>query len=246
MRYFSNALEDRRVYIGDSGINPYAGLPRTRSAEVLQKLTAGKTLTEATTVSNITNTNPVDSFTNTNLGSSNSFKLLSSVNGNNNSDNNGDNTSAWIDAGAASNYSNPDNTDASPRYSDLSPAMRAHVDKFGETPTYVGSDGKVHVDREALIQRVVDYYAGPEGGSMNLNKFSVSNFMAAGNDERIAMLGDMRKQNDADKAAKFEKDLKLAQERDAAKAASNNPAASGSNTTAQVIGTIGKVITMLV
>jgi hypothetical protein len=247
MRYFSNALEDRRVYIGDSGINPYAGLPRTRSAEVLQKLTAGKTLTEATTVvSNITNTNPVDSFTNTNLGSSNSFKLLSSVNGGNN---NSDNTSDWINAGAASsNYSNSDNTEASlPRYSDLSSKMREHIDKFGEIPTRVGSDGKVHVDREALTQRVVDYYAGPEGGSMNLNKFSVSNFMAAGNDERMAMLGDMRKQNDAAKAAKFEEDLKLAQERDAAKEAQKNQTGpAGGNTTGQIIATVGQVIGMLV
>lgn len=124
--------------------------------------------------------------------------------------------------------------------------MRAHIDKFGEIPTRVGADGKVHVDREALTQRVVGYYAGPEGGSMNLGGFSAERFANAGHDERMSMLRDMRKQNDAAKAAKFEEDLRLAQERDAAKECNNNPAAhSGVDTTGKIIATVGQVIGML-
>ncbi|NBV99056.1 MAG: hypothetical protein EBR67_06035 [Proteobacteria bacterium] len=118
----------------------------------------------------------------------------------------------------------------------LSPEMRAHIEKFGETPTYVGKDGKVHVDREKLIQRVVDYHAGPEGG---LKGFSVQGFMAAGHDERISMLQDMRKQNDAAKAAKFEEDLRLAKERDAAEAVNNNQVTAAGNPLNKVIDTLG-------
>ena len=114
--------------------------------------------------------------------------------------------------------------------------MRAHIEKFGETPTYVGKDGKVHVDREKLIQRVVDYHAGPEGG---LKGFSVQGFMAAGHDERISMLQDMRKQNDAAKAAKFEEDLRLAKERDAAEAVNNNQVTAAGNPLNKVIDTLG-------
>ena len=203
MRYFNNALEDRRVfYIIDSGINPYAGSYTTPTKQPMN-VSFGEPPLEL--IGGI-NTDTTDPFTTT----SNVFNISPS---------NGDPAPTWGRLGAV-----PYNYDASPRYSDLSPAMRAHVDKFGETPTYVGSDGKVHVNREALIQRVVDSYAGPEGGSMNLDGFSVEGFMAADNDGRMAMLEEMRMQNDAAKAAKFEEDLRLAQERDAAKAAQNNAA----------------------
>ena len=238
MRYFSNALEDRRVCIRDSGINPYVNSYNTSSTKLRKSLTTGgETLTKATTVASNANTNLADSFTK--LGSSNSYELLSNVNGGNNDAINSD----WTSLGALTfNNSNSYNTDASPQYSDLSRAMRTHIDKFGETPTYVGKDGKVHVDREKLIQRVVDYYAGPEGGSMNLGGFSAERFANAGHDERMSMLRDMRQQNDAAKAAKFEEDLRLAKERDRQKAAKNNPAASGNNGWGKAIATIGTLI----
>jgi hypothetical protein len=221
MRYFSDALEDRRVSIRDSGINPYVNSYNTSSTELRKGLaTGGKTLAPGT-VSNITNTIPADSYVN--QESSNAYQLsLSAKRGSN-----------------AAIISNWTNVGASPSSSDLSPEMRAHIEKFGETPTYVGKDGKVHVDREKLIQRVVDYYAGPEGG---LKGFSVQGFMAAGHDERIAMLRSMREQNDAAKAAKFEEDLRLAKERDAEKAAKNNPVASGNNGWGKAIATIGTLI----
>jgi hypothetical protein len=123
--------------------------------------------------------------------------------------------------------------------------MRAHIEKFGETPTYVGKDGKVHVDREKLIQRVVDYHAGPEGGSMNLGGFA-ERFAKAGHDERISMLQDMRKQNDAAKAAKFEEDLRLAKERDAAKVANNNQVTPAGNPLGKVIATLGTLATAFI
>jgi hypothetical protein len=204
MRYFSNALEDRRVLIRSATNNPVSQLPDIPRATAV-------TSTQIPPPSLITPRVPrSDSFT-----TSNHFKISSSFQG--------DPTAAWTGVGAK----------------DLSPEMRTHIDKFGETPTYVGKDGKVHVDREKLIQRVVDYYAGPEGG---LKGFSVQGFMAAGHDERISMLQDMRKQNDAAKAAKFEEDLRLAKERDAAKAANNNPAAAGGNGWGKAIATIGSLI----
>ena len=214
MRYFNNALEDRRVFrITDSGISPYVGPYTTPPTELPNSLTVGTT------------TAPV--ILPNNLGLDDRFTPL------------GDTTLwdttlrdttllAWTNIGAT-------------------PEMQEHINKFGETPTYVGSDGKVHVDRKALIQRVVDYYAGPEGGSMNLDGFSAERFANAGPDERMAMLRDMREQNDAAKAAKFEEDMRLAQERDAAKEAQNNQAGpAGGNTTGQIIATVGQVIGMLV
>jgi hypothetical protein len=234
MRYFSDALEDRRVSIGDSGINPYVNSYNTSSTELRKGLaTGGKTLAPRT-VSNITNTIPADSYVN--QESSNAYQLsLSAKRGSNAAI-----ISDWTNVGASSF----DNTEASlPSSSDLSPEMRAHIEKFGETPTYVGKDGKVHVDREKLIQRVVDYHAGPEGG---LKGFSVQGFMAAGHNERTSMLQDMRKQNDAAKAAKFEEDLRLAKERDAEKAAKNNPAASGNNGWGKAIATLGTLATAFI
>ena len=204
MRYFNNALEDRRVLIRSATNNPVSQLPGIPRATAV-------TSTQIPPPSLITPSVPrSDSFT-----TSNHFKISSSFQG--------DRTAAWTGVGAK----------------DLSPEMRTHIDKFGETPTYVGKDGKVHVDREKLIQRVVDYHAGPEGG---LKGFSVQGFMAAGHDERISMLQDMRKQNDAAKAAKFEEDLRLAKERDRQKAAENNPAASGNNGWGKAIATIGTLI----
>ena len=211
MRYFSDALEDRRVLIRSATNNPVSQLPGIPRATAV-------TSTQIPPPSLITPSVPrSDSFT-----TSNHFKKSSSFQG--------DRTAAWTGVGAK----------------DLSPEMRTHIDKFGETPTYVGKDGKVHVDREKLIQRVVDYYAGPEGGSMNLGGFSAERFANAGHDERMSMLRDMRKQNDAAKAAKFEEDLRLAQERDAAKECNNNPVAqSGDDTTGKIIATVGQVIGML-
>jgi hypothetical protein len=232
MRYFNNALEDRRVYIRE--INPYGNFYKTPSTELRRSLTTGgQTLTEATADNRYNTGNNLGD-----LFSSNTSKLLV---GNN------DAITPWTGVGAFSSGS----TDAClPRYSDLSPGMRAHIDEFGEIPTRVGADGKVHVDREALTQRVVDYYAGPEGGSMNLGGFSAERFANAGHDERMSMLRDMRKQNDAAKAAKFEEDLRLAQERDAAKECNNNPAAqSGGDITGKLIATgfsiFEKVLPML-
>jgi hypothetical protein len=227
MRYFNNALGDRRVYIRNSGINPYESSYNTSSTELRRSLTAGKSLREAT-ANNRSNTG-----NNQDLFSSNTSKLLSSFNSS---------TTAWNEIGASS--VDPRSTGAClPRYSDLSPGMRAHIDKFGELPTYVGDDGKVHVDREAQIQRVVDYYAGPEGGSMKLGGFSAERFANAGHAERMSMLRDMRKENDEAKAAKFEEDLRLAQERDAARECANNPGvAPGTDMTGKILETIPMLV----
>jgi hypothetical protein len=208
MRYFSDALEDRRVLIRSATNNPVSQLPNIPRATTVSS-------TQIPPPSLITPRVPrSDSFT-----TSNHFEISSSVSGGS--------TAAWTGVGAK----------------DLSPEMRAHIEKFGETPTYVGKDGKVHVDREKLIQRVVDYHAGPEGG---LKGFSVQGFMAAGHDERIFMLQDMRKQNDAAKAAKFEEDLRLAMERDAAKAANNNQVTAAGNPLGKVIATLGTLATAFI
>jgi hypothetical protein len=209
MRYFSNFFEDRRILISVD--------PTSHKFELLGHLTRGGTLVSApasttgtgtgTSISpNKTTTAPInpDSFK-----TSNRFEILSAAQG-------GSNIPEWGAVGASSVHDS--NSDTEPSYSDLSPEMRAHVDKFGKTPTYVDDDGKVHVDREALTQRVVDYYAGPEGGSMNLDGFSVQEFMGAGHDKRMSMIRSMREQNDLAKAAKFEEDMRLAQERDKQKA----------------------------
>jgi hypothetical protein len=206
MRYFSNFFEDRRILISVD--------PTSNKFELLSHLTGG-TLSSApasTTAAapSTTDTGTQDSFTRT----SNRFQILSAAQGRSN-------IPEWDAVGASSVHDS--NFDSLPRYADLSPEMRAHVDKFGETPTYVGSDGKVHVDREALTQRVVDYYAGPEGGSMNLNGFSAERFANADHDGRMSMLRSMREQNDVAKAAKFEEDMRLAQKRDAAKQTAANP-----------------------
>ena len=227
MRYFNNALEDRRVYIRE--INPYGNFYKPPSTELRRSLTTGgQTLTEATANNRYnTGNNPEDLF------SSNTSKLLV-----------GNNDTPWTDVGAFS----PGSTGAClPRYSDLSPGMRAHIDRFGEIPTRVGADGKVHVDREAQIQRVVDYYAGPRGGSMKLGGFSAERFANAGHDERMAMLRDMREQNDLAKADKFKEDMRLAMERDAAKECNNNPAAhSGVDRTGQIIASVGAIATRVI
>lgn len=216
MRYFNNALEDRRVYIRE--INPSGNSYKTPSTELRRSLTSGgQTLTEATANNRYnTGNNLGDSF------SSNTSKLFN------------DAITPWTGVGAFS----PGSTGAClPRYSDLSPGMRAHIDRFRELPTYVGADGKVHVDREAQIQRVVDYYAGPKGGSMKLGGFSAERFANAGHDERMSMLRDMREQNDLAKAAKFEEDMRLAMERDAAKECNNPAAQSGGDITGKLIAT---------
>jgi hypothetical protein len=220
MRYFNNALGDRRVYIRE--INPY-GNSHTPSIELRRRLIGGQTLIQA---ADGTTTAPIrpDSF----AGAGSNIHEISAL-------------TAWTSAGGFPVGDSNSDSACLPRYSDLSPEMRAHIDKFGETPTYIGSDGKVHVDRAALTQRVADYYAGPEGGSMKLGGFSAERFANAG-PERMSMLRDMRKENDADKAAKFEEDMRLAMERDAAK---NNPACpagpAGNNITAQIIGSLGTI-----
>jgi hypothetical protein len=228
MRYFSNFLEDRRMLISVD--------PVSNKFELLGHLTREGTLANAPAGTSISpypfnkTTAPInpDSFE-----TGNYFQILSAARG-------GSNIPAWEAVGATDvDDSNSSSTNAClPRYSDLSPGMRAHIDKFGELPTYVGDDGKVHVDRAALTQRVADYYAGPEGGSMNLNGFSAERFVNAGPDERMSMLIDMRKENDAAKAAKFEEDLRLAQERDAARECANNPGvAPGTDMTGELIAT---------
>lgn len=213
MRYFSDALEDRRVLIRSATNNPVSQLPNIPRAT-----TVSSTQIPPPSLINPNSSRvfPSDSFT-----TSNHSEILSSVLGGS--------TAAWTGVGAK----------------DLSPEMRAHIEKFGETPTYVGKDGKVHVDREKLIQRVVDYHAGPEGGSMNLGGFA-ERFAKAGHDERISMLQDMRKQNDAAKAAKFEEDLRLAKERDAAKVANNNQVTPAGNPLGKVIATLGTLATAFI
>jgi hypothetical protein len=210
MRYFSDALEDRRVLIRSATNNPVSQLPNIPRATTV----SSTQIPPPSLINPNSSRVPSDSFT-----TSNHFEISSSVSGGS--------TAAWTGVGAK----------------DLSPEMRAHIEKFGETPTYVGKDGKVHVDREKLIQRVVDYHAGPEGG---LKGFSVQGFMAAGHDERIFMLQDMRKQNDAAKAAKFEEDLRLAKERDAAKAANNNQVTAAGNPLGKVIATLGTLATAFI
>ncbi|MEB3315464.1 MAG: hypothetical protein VKK32_04565 [Candidatus Melainabacteria bacterium] len=239
MRYFSNFFEDRRMLIYvDPASNKFGLLGHLTRKGTLANAPAGTSISQYLNKTT-TPINP-DSFT-----GSNRFEILSAAQG-------GSNIPVWGAVGATSVHdSNSSSTNAClPRYSDLSPGMRAHIDKFGELPTYVGADGKVHVDREAQIQRVVDYYAGPEGGSMNLGGFSAERFANAGHDERMSMLREMRQQNDAAKAAKFEEDMRLAQERDAAKECNNNPAVqSGGDTTGKLIATglciFEKVLPML-
>jgi hypothetical protein len=211
MRYFSDALEDRRVLIRSATNNPVSQLPNIPRATTVSSTQIPLPSLINPNSSRVSHS---DSFT-----TSNHFEISSSVSGGS--------TAAWTGVGAK----------------DLSPEMRAHIEKFGETPTYVGKDGKVHVDREKLIQRVVDYYAGPEGG---LKGFSVQGFMAAGHDERMAMLRSMREQNDAAKAAKFEEDLRLAKERDAAKAANNNQVTAAGNPLGKVIATLGTLATAFI
>lgn len=228
MRYFSNALEDRRVfYIRDSGIKPYAGLPRTSSA---QNLTAG-TLNSTPCVSDIPNTNPVDLFTNTNLGSSNSsnssnsFKLLSSVNDVN------DVNGAWSAAtGAQAVALEAVKTPALEAVK--TPAEKDFEERYGtEIPRK--EDGSI--DTEAMVQAVVDYHVKD---GLNAEGFSAERFTNAGNDERMAMLGDMRKQNDAAKAAEFEEDMRLAMERDAAAKAAENPQTQQDNTLGMILNAV--------
>jgi hypothetical protein len=218
MRYFNNALEDRRVYIRDSGINPYVNSYNTSSTELRKSLTTGgKTLTEATTVaSNITNTNPADSFNK--LESSNTYELLSNVNGSNNDAI----TSDWTSAGAFKPSG--------------SIALTEFKARFGEVP----------FNKEAMIAKASDGLLVEYGGSGDgASNFSVSDFMNGNHAQRMFDLGQMKAESEAQKAAKFEEDMRLAKERDAAKEASNNPGVSGNNTTAQIIGTIGQVIGML-
>jgi hypothetical protein len=224
MRYFNNALEDRRVYIRDSGINPYVNSYNTSSTELRKSLTTGgKTLTEATTVaSNVTNTNSADSFTK--LGSSNSYELLSNVNGSNNDAISSD----WTSAGAFKPSG--------------SIALTEFKARFGEVPV----DANGNFNKEAMIAKASDGLLAEYGGSgEGASNFSVSDFMNGNHADRMWDLGQMKAEHEAQKAAKFEEDLRLAQERDAAKEASNNPGVSGNNTTAQIIGTIGQVIGML-
>jgi hypothetical protein len=217
MRYFNNALGDRRVYIRE--INSY-GNSYTSPAELRRSLIGGHLTEAAANNGSNTGNNPGDLF------SSNTYKLLSSFNSS---------TTAWNEIGAFS----PRSTEAClPRYS---PEMRAHIDKFGELPTYVGDDGKVHVDREAQIKRVVDYYAGPEGGSMNLGGFSAERFANAGHAERMSMLRDMRKQNDEAKAAKFEEDMRLAMQRDRERAEQQATPQPAQNGTAVIVNGVIKI-----
>jgi hypothetical protein len=199
--------------------------PASNKFELLSHLTRGGTSastpasTTGTSISpdsfNKTTTAPINSDS---FKTSNHFEILSAAQG-------GTNISAWDAVGATSvDDSNSCSTNTGlPRYADMSPAMRKLVDKVGDIPTITGPNGKVQVDREALTQRVVDYYTGPEGGSMNLDGFSVQGFMAADNDGRMSMLRSMREQNDVAKAAKLEEDMRLAQERDAAAKAKENP-----------------------
>jgi hypothetical protein len=219
MRYFSDALEDRRVSIRDSGINPYAGSYTTPSTELRKSLTTvGKTLTEAT-VSNITNTNPADSFTK--VGSSNSYELLSRVNGGNNDAI----ISDWTSAGAFKPSG--------------SIALTEFKARFGEVPV----DANGNFNKEAMIAKASAGFNTEYGGNRDgASNFPVSNLMGLDNDGRRAMLGNMKAEYEAQKAAKFEEDLRLAKERDAAKEAKNNPAASGNNGWGKVIATIGTLI----
>lgn len=221
MRYFNDALEDKRVYIRDSGINPYAGSYTTAPTELRKSLTTGgKTLTEAT-ASNISNISPTDSFIN--AESSNTYKLLSSVNSRNNDAINSD----WTSAGALKPSG--------------SIALTEFKARFGEVPV----DANGNFDKEAMIAKASAGFNAEYGGNGDAaSNFSVSNFMGLDNDGRMAMLGQMKAEHEAQKAAKFEEDMRLAKERDAAKQAQNNPVAAN-NTTAQIIGTIGQVIGML-
>lgn len=222
MRYFSDALEDRRVfYIRDSGINPYVNSYNTSSTELRKSLTTGgKTLTEATTVaSNVTNTNSADSFTK--LGSSNSYELLSNVNGSNNDAISSD----WTSAGAFKPSG--------------SIALTEFKARFGEVPV----DANGNFNKEAMIAKASDGLLAEYGGSgEGASNFSVSNFMGLDHNARMYTLRKMKLEDEARTAAKFEEDLRLAKERDRQKAAENNPAASGNNGWEKVIAIIGNLI----
>jgi hypothetical protein len=233
MRYFNNALGDRRVYIRE--INSYGNSYNTPPTELRRSLIGGQTLTEAAANNGSNTGNNLEDLFSSNTSNTSKLLLSTKLSSSFNSS-----TTAWNEIIGASSV-DPRSTEAC--LPNLSPEMQAHIYKFGETPTYIGSDGKVHVDRAALTQRVADYYAGPEGGSMNLNGFSAERFANAGPDERMSMLRDMRKQNDEAKAAKFEEDLRLAQERDAARECANNPGvAPGTDMTGNILETIPMLV----
>lgn len=219
MRYFSDALEDRRVYIRDSGINPYAGSYTTPPTELRKSLTTGgKTLTEAT-ASNISNINPTDSFIN--ADSSNTYKLLSSVNSSNNDAINSD----WTSAGAFKPSG--------------SIALTQFKARFGEVPV----DANGNFNKEAMIAKASAGFNTEYGGNRDgASNFSVSDFMNGNHADRMWDLGQMKAEHEAQKAEKFKKDLADAKERDRQKAAENNPAASGNNPWEKVIATIGTLI----
>ena len=201
MRYFNNALEDRRVfYIIDSGINPYAGSTNNR-------FTVG---TRATIIPNAwttTTPNPVDIFTPGGGTTATS-------------------TEEWRNIGAKQVAERTVKT----------PAEKDFEARYGtEIPRK--EDGSI--DTEAMVQAVVDYHVKD---GLNAEGFSAERFANAGHDERMAMLEEMRMQNDAAKAAKFEEDLRLAQERDAAKAAQNNAAGQAGGGWGPAIASIGSLI----
>jgi hypothetical protein len=209
MRYFSNFFEDRRMLTG----SPSVGASYSSSASN-HSYSGQLTLTEKQAkLSDLTNGNNTPKTKSDSFTTSNHFEILSAAQG-------GTNISAWDAVGATSvDDSNSCSTNTGlPRYADMSPAMRKLVDKVGDIPTITGPNGKVQVDREALIGQIVNYYTGPEGGSMNLNGFSAERFANANHDERMLMLRSMREQNDVAKAAKLEEDMRLAQERDKQKA----------------------------
>jgi hypothetical protein len=120
-----------------------------------------------------------------------------------------------------------DNTTEWTKVNAVSPkteAERKFEQRYGtEIPR--NEDGSVNT--AAIVQAVVDYHVKD---GLNAEGFSPELFANADHDTRMSMLRSMREQNEVEKAAKFEEDMRLAMERDAAaKAAAINtqPAQNG-------------------
>jgi hypothetical protein len=187
--------------------------------QLRSELTKGTSLSSATA-----NTTGITS-SNTNTGTSDLFttagsdtsKILASID---------NNTTEWTKVNAVSPKTE---------------AERKFEQRYGtEIPR--NEDGSVNT--AAIVQAVVDYHVKD---GLNAEGFSAERFANADHDTRMSMLESMREQNEADKAAKFEEDMRLAVERDAAKECNNNPAAhSGVDTTGQIIASVGAIATRVI
>ena len=212
MRYFNNAQEDRRVLISSPSVGGSSNAYElTNAARTISETSNGATSSNAHELANAAST----------MGKTPSPNAV----GVDRYDNTGSNKSKIrdaIDNGNTNEWLKLNAKTAPEKEFDL---------KYGETSR--NEDGSVN--KEAMIQKIVDSHMKD---GMNLDGFSVQGFMAADNNGRISMLRIMQEQYNANEAAKSEEYMRLARERDAARAARNNPSASNPNVTGQVLNTL--------